>query len=221
MAFRIIAFFGLLGLILFVSACGCKEDEFGEQMVIEVPVSTYPVKDTFRVGDTLWVDLLFSKAFSVKDANGKIVLEDFQFRTFLFFSEVSDTVERYNSEISVVEEIGEVDFLPLATAAGYPLGILEDSLNYSFKAGFVMLEPGLYWFGFGVSESLYEDYEHPAMYTCGRNRRSSVNFFHQNPATSEEGYQRLISETNVEYLPELLDLEEYRGTGALTFWVVE
>jgi hypothetical protein len=103
MAFRMIAFFGLLGLILFVSAFGCKEDEFGEQMVIEVPVSTYPVKDTFRVGDTLWVDLLFTKAFSVKDATGKIVLEDFQFRTFLFFSEVSDTVERYNSEISVVE----------------------------------------------------------------------------------------------------------------------
>ncbi|MEQ8706327.1 MAG: hypothetical protein RIC19_20515 [Phaeodactylibacter sp.] len=221
MASRIFAFCGLLGFILFISSCGCKEDEFGEQMIIELPVSTYPNKDTFQLGDTLWVECLFPKVFSVKDASGEIVLEDFQFRTSLFFSEVSDTIEQYGNEVGVLERIGTVDFLPSFTAAEYPIGIVEDSLNYYFKAGFVLLEPGLYWFGFSTPEFLYEDYEHPAMYTCGRNRRSSVNFFHQNPATSEEGYQRLISETNVEYIPELTELEEYKGGGCLTFRVLE
>ena len=221
MAFRIIAFFGLLGLILFVSACGCKEDEFGEQMVIEMPVSTYPVKDTFRVGDTLWVDLLFPKVFSVKDANGKIVLEGFDFRTELGFSEVSDTIEQFSGSWEVLERIGTVDILPLSTAIAYPIGIVEDTMHYQFKAGFILSEPGLYWFLFNTPGYLYEDYEHPAMYTCGNNRRSSVSFFHQNPASTEEGYQRLISETNVEYIPELVDWEEYQSLGSLTFWVAE
>ena len=98
-----IAFLGLLTLILLISSCGCKEDEFGEQMVSAVLVSTYPAQDTFQVGDTLWVECLFPKVFSVKDANGKIVLEDFEFRTSLGFSEVSDTIEQFDSELEVLK----------------------------------------------------------------------------------------------------------------------
>jgi hypothetical protein len=159
--------------------------------------------------------------FSVKDANGKIVLEDFEFRTELGFSEVSDTIERFTGELEVLERIGTVDILPLATAIAYPIGIVEDTMHYQFKAGFVLSEPGLYWFRFNTPDYLYEDYEHPAMYTCGNNRRSSVSFFHQNPVTSEKGYQRLVSETNVEYISEVVELEEYQSLGSLTFWVLE
>lgn len=221
MVFRILSFLGILVLILFFSDCGCREDEFGEQMIIEVPVSTYPDQDTFQVGDTLWVECLFPKVFSVKDANGKIVLEDFEFRTSLGFSEVSDTIEQFDSELEVLERIGTVDILPLATALVYPIGIVEDTMHYRFKAGFVLSESGLYWFSFNTPRYLYEDYEHPAMYTCGKNRRSLVSFFHQNPVTSEKGYQRLVSETNVEYIPEVVELEEYQSLGSLTFWVLE
>jgi len=51
-------FFATL-LITVVTTCACEEDEFGEVLRMEIPVNTGSERNTYRVGDTLWVEANF------------------------------------------------------------------------------------------------------------------------------------------------------------------
>lgn len=219
MAFRMIAFCGLLGFILFISSCGCKEDEFGEQMTLQVPVQTWPAKDTFQLGDTIWVEANFGQQVIVKDAASDIYLEDFDFFPQLSFSEISDTTEFFEAEVDFVEQIGQIETLPLATALVYPMQFLETDSAYQLRIGVVLEAKGLFLLTVSTRSWAFEGYDHPAMYVCEDKWRDEVRIEYQNSSTSKERFEELFLTTNVTYLKDGVSFEEYQKTGSHTFFV--
>ncbi|MEQ8706326.1 MAG: hypothetical protein RIC19_20510 [Phaeodactylibacter sp.] len=219
MAFRMIAFCGLLGLILFVSACGCKEDEFGERMTLQVPVQTGPSKDTFQLGDTIWVEANFGKQVAVKDAASDIYLEDFDFFPQLSLSEISDTTEFFEAEVDFIEQIGQIETLPLATALVYPMQFLETDSAYQLRIGVVLKTEGLFCLTVYSSPWSFEGLNHPALFACGNNFRNYVNVHYLNSSTTKEQYEQLFLSTRVDYLFELISFEEYSSVAGHTFVV--
>jgi hypothetical protein len=221
MASRIFAFCELLGLILFVSACGCKEDEFGDWLELEVPISTLSKKDTLHPGDTLWINADFDKAVQVRSNYSPIVLNGFNFFTKLNISEVSDTFERYDVDVSLFTEIGSIEVLPLATATAYPINYVEYRDGYRFRGGIVFEETGLFFVGFSTQSQLYDNYDHPAVYECGKNRRSEIHVHYPNRSSTRKNYEELFLKTNVGYMLELYDYQRYLDLGGHTILVKE
>ena len=206
--------------ILFAS-CGCREDDFGRHMELEVPINTYPSKDTFFVGDTLWIEAQIDKHVKVRDAASTIYLEGFNFFTDFFISEISDTVERFPHDIETAALIGEIRYLPLPTAVAYPMSYVEGADRYEFKAGVILGEEGLFFAGFSTLSLIYEEYDHPAVYACDRKRRERIDVHYKNKSTSKKSYEKLFLSTGVGYLIELVNYERYSNGGAHTFVVKE
>ena len=82
-------------LAFYIIACECTEDKFGEALELNVPINTYPNKDTFNIGDTLWVEADFSKDIDVRNNANSIHLDSFNFFTEMAISEISDTTELF------------------------------------------------------------------------------------------------------------------------------
>ncbi|WP_425420642.1 hypothetical protein [Phaeodactylibacter xiamenensis] len=214
-------FFSLVGATLFLASCGCRQDSFGEQLELVIPIEVKPEQDSFRLGDTLWISADFSKNVEVRGQEKKIYLENFNFFASLVVSEISDTVERYIPNPTFVVRKGELEVLPLQTAISYPMYFVETETAYQFEAGIVLKVPGLFHLGISSSESVLERYEHPAMYACKNDRRSQVQIYYQNSVTNEERYERLFLQTEVDYLLELVDFQRYSDYGGFTFIVTE
>lgn len=207
--------------INFLSCGNCEKDEFGNRLELIVPINTWPNKDTFNIGDTLWVETMFDKNIQVKNSNSRIKLDSFNFFSELIISEVSDTFENYNVNIDTVLKIGGVDYLPLATLSVYSITFYEDKNTYSFLAGLSFHDPGLYLISFNTDSGLFEypNYDHPALYTCENKRRDQVIIRYLNKSTSLENYTTHFKKSKVEYLLQLVDFEEYKDQGAITIIV--
>jgi hypothetical protein len=206
--------------ILFAS-CGCREDDFGRHLGIIIPMNTYPGQDTFFIGDTLWIEAEIDKNVRVRGAVNTIYLEGFDFFSELAITEISDTVANYVPDIEVVEKVGQISLLPLATVVTFPIRYEEDEYLYRFRAALVFKEMGLYKLSFNTDSSLFERYSHPSMFTCKNRRRERVDVIYENSSTSMRAYEELFLKTRVDYLLRFTTFERYRDGGAHTFVVKE
>jgi hypothetical protein len=187
---------------------------------MEVPIRSYPSTVEFNVGDTLFWEAEFSKQIPVRNNPNPILLEDFSFYTAFEISEISspDTVD-FNREIDLVSIVGEVvrgDF----TQELYPLFFDETVDRYRIHFGIVLKEPGLYGAGLYVfSQSLAES-NHPVVYTCGNNLRSSTTIFYRNPSTNRAAYDSLYLSSLNSDITELSTFEQFANYGGITFRVI-
>ena len=78
--------------ICFITSCGCNEDQFGEHLAWIVPVEVTSIQDTMRVGDTIWININIDKDVRVDGSNSTMRLDDLNFFSEFYFSEISDTV---------------------------------------------------------------------------------------------------------------------------------
>jgi hypothetical protein len=210
----------IAALVICIMGCYCENDIYGGHLELEVPIDTYPAQDTFTVGDTLWIEADFIKYVKVRNnAVNSIYLDQFQFFTDFFISEISDTIEKFEIDIELIEITGTIEKLYLPTAIVYPMNYVEDENNYRFKAGIVLNEKGLFYAGFSTSNLLYEFYNHPAVFLCKSNRRYRVDVYYTNHSTSIDVYSSLFLTTGVDYLNELVDFERYSNTGTVAFYV--
>ena len=216
-----IKLFLLLALIgIFLASCDCKEDKYGEILELEVPITTYPMKDTFNVGDTLWIEANFEKDVSLYNSSNTIRLDSFNFFTEMAISEISGTTELFGIFVDTVVEIGKLSFLPLATAAVYPIQYEEDADTYRFKAGLILTSKGLFLISIITPSFLYEEeYNHPALFSCGHNKRDKIEVYYYNQSTNETTYNNLFLQTNVQYLKDLLTYEKYANSASITIRV--
>lgn len=209
----------LIGTFVFTGCNNCEGDEYGSELELLVPIETTTSSETMQIGDTLWVTASIDKDVMIKDRQLSIRLDSFNFFTQMIISEISDSTENFNIDFQAIEEVGEVDVLPLVTLLSYPLKYEEEENAYRFRAGVVFSEPGLYFIRFDTLPDLYERYEHPVMYRCENQRRTSTNVFYVNPATNPENYENVFLQTNVDYLLELMDYERYASIGSFTLRV--
>ncbi|HEY3386072.1 MAG TPA: hypothetical protein VGK46_06160 [Saprospiraceae bacterium] len=212
----------LSAVYLFFSCGKCEEDQFGEKLELIVPINTTPSRDTFGIGDTLWIEAIFSKHIEVNNVSDKIRLDGFNFFTDLVITEISDTVENNSVHIDTIVKVGKLEYLPLSTLIVYPITFKEDQDSYSFMAGVSFKENGLYLINFNTDIGLFEypNYEHPALYACEGNRRDQVIVKYKNQSTSIKNYSTLFRKTKVDYLLNLVDFDEYRNQGCITIIVL-
>ena len=199
----------------------CEGDEFGAYMKLILPINTTPSQDTFIVGDTLWIEANIDKYVEVKNQSNRIYLEGFNFFTEFFISEISDTIENFTPAIEFVEDIGNIDQLPLPTATTYPLFFVEEDTSYMIKIGLVFMEEGRYNLGFITDPILFENYDHSAVYLCEDTKRYSIEIQYSNVSTNRSAFDNIFLATNVEYLKELVDYTGHQLGGGHTFIVKE
>jgi hypothetical protein len=209
----------IIGVLTLNGCKNCESDEYGAELELIVPIETTPLSETIRVGDTLWITADFDKEVMLKDRPLSIRLDDFNFFSEIVVSEITDTTENYSIDIEIIEEVGQISFLPLQTAITYPVFYEEREDSYHLKGGIVFNQEGLFFVNLSTQPLLYEDYEHSAMYQCEDKRRRSVRVCYANASTNVENYENVFLQTNVDYLLELMDYEAFESIGSFALRV--
>jgi hypothetical protein len=205
-----------------MSGCHCEEDAYGEVLELVIPFTTYPEKDTFHVGDTIWIDTHFDKDIEILNSPKTIRLENFTFFVEFGIAEISGDTENYNIEIDTLTEIGTIGYLPLHGALAYPITIIEDDFHFSFRGAIILKTPGMFYMFFSTDGGLYEGpyYDHPKLYVCKNDRRDEVYVHYYNVSTNQADYDNYFRKTQVDYLLDLYDYERYKNLGTISFVVL-
>jgi hypothetical protein len=212
----------LLFVSLMILSCHCEEDTYGEVLDLVIPITTHPDKDTFHIGDTIWMEAQFNKDIRLLNSTKTIRLEAFTFFTDLGIAEISGETENYQIDIDTIAEIGAIDYLPLHGALAYSLTFVEEEHYYVFKGAVVLKSKGLFYLFFSTNGRFYEApfYDHPKLYVCKDDRRDRVNVHYDNPSTSHADYENFFRKTQVDNLLDLYDYEKYKNLGTISFMVL-
>lgn len=226
MATKHLVLFALLALLAACNCrdgllCNCEEDEFGRELIMEVPIRTYPSKDTFRLGDTLWIEASIEKSVKARGHDAKIHLEGFDFFTNFLLPEISGDSENYDTFVEVVEQVGTFTPFESVTTSGYEIDFVETADRYELKAGIVLYTKGLLSAQFNCLSFMYERSNHPVVFVCGESRRDLVYVAYENTSTTQAAFDSLFLSTKVDYIHELYDYQRYRDLGAHTFVVID
>jgi hypothetical protein len=207
-------------LLAILSACECEPDVYGERLELVLPITTFPQQDTFQVGDTMHVVIDFEKDVVVDGIPNTIYLQDFLFPSYLAISEISDTVEDYNVDFSILPVTGVLEELVLVTGKAFAIRYEEDSEGYHFACKVILSTPGIYFLGLSATNRVYKTYEHPAVYTCGRNRRDDISITYMNESTTETAFNNIFLSSPIDYFHTLYDYKRYSKLGAISFVVI-
>jgi hypothetical protein len=150
----------LLFTILLLSANCRKKNENCQwsHFTFDHPVTVYPVKEYYHIGDTLWFEMNFSDVFDatvLNNYNGKvrtekIQLKDFDFhRLFLRIIQLVDSTQNMNGQpsgawINSFKPIYEVGHLIQELSNGPEYKLLYENNSYRLKFGMILQEIGLY-----------------------------------------------------------------------------
>jgi hypothetical protein len=98
-----------LGLLLMSSSCKKRPETCNwSHFTFEHPVTVYPVKDSYNIGDTIWFEMNFSDVFNTTVKNNyngdfrseTVQLKNFDFhRTFISISKITDTTKNMESQL--------------------------------------------------------------------------------------------------------------------------
>jgi hypothetical protein len=97
-----------LSLLLLATACEPKNKKCSRDYEIFHPISVYPVKESYNIGDTIWFEMNFSDIIDVivtinntgQKFEDQIQLKNFDFRrTFLPFYYLSDSSKRVSEQV--------------------------------------------------------------------------------------------------------------------------
>ena len=211
----------LLGAIVIGTtiACECEPDEFGDELVLVVPITASLSDTVIAVGDTVFWQADFSKEVTVRGSTLPVKLENYPFFTSFDLIELSDAeVLDFNRPVDVLELVGEVVTISQDQTV-YLLKFRETDDRYAIAFGIIFKEPGLYSAGFSnVLQS--EDIDHPVAYKCNDSRRTSLYNEYSNPATSRQVYEALYLSSPNRILQELTTYERYTATGSISFRVI-
>jgi len=147
----------IVGLLLISASCK-KKKKCSRSYDLEHPVSVYPIKESYNVGDTIWFEMSFADVFNAEITNnftGKIFYENIQLKNFDFrrnffriFKLNIDTIPAFSQEykwnaFSSMPILGTV-------VQEYPEGIEYNLLyfnnQYRLKIGVICNEVGNYLF---------------------------------------------------------------------------
>lgn len=123
---------------------GCVTERNYNEYHVEIPTVLYPAKDTFEVGDTIWIEQIFHD--QLHDQRNGITL-DFSDYSFGNWITTSDLLNLYNYPVkhSLTPVIGE---LARAGQGSMQIGYLHERDTFKFKMHVIMRERGLFKFGF-------------------------------------------------------------------------
>lgn len=210
-----------VSLVALISSCDqCTDEEYGTLLNLQLPIDVGDSRDTFQLGDTLWIKMDMSKDVFVQNADKTIRLDDFQFFLNFFLAEISTDQELFLSESTIVERVGRLENQAFQTSINYPMILEETPSSYRLEVGILLEHTGLFYAAISDCIRCLERYVHPALFYCS-DRRRTQDYFFQNINTSLQNFENVFLQTNVDYLIELTEYEEFRDAGCIAFWVVE
>jgi hypothetical protein len=98
----------LIIVILILTSCEPWKKKCSRDYEFYHPISVYPVKESYNIGDTIWFEMNFSDVFNVlvtinntgEKFEDHIQLKNFDFRrTFLPFYELADSSKRVSEQV--------------------------------------------------------------------------------------------------------------------------
>lgn len=147
--FRIFSFLTSSFFVLVYSSC--KDKNCPDFLFYQVPYTLTPAKDTFNLGDTLWVEMDFPEEMT--DVNGGIknVFHNYDFRIELACDkmDIDPPMAKTTDYLRFHKVIGQstVVNLPGAGVSGYKiLPVFQDD-RYRFKCGLITQKKGLFFIG--------------------------------------------------------------------------
>lgn len=215
---KFLCFFLITTLLTTISNCACEEDEFGEILHLEIPVDVGADRNSFVVGDTLWVKADFSKEVKVLGNTNRIDLVDYKFFSSLYIDEISETQLRSYFSPDVVVEEGVVEANQLG---GYDYTFDFTGSRYRINFGIVLSQPGIFSLISITDGDAQSELNQAAHYTCGDNRRTNVFIDRFNRFSTIENFNDFVEWNRVEANGFVYTFEEYIPIGKYTFRVVE
>jgi hypothetical protein len=203
--------------VLFASSCECEEDEFGEVLRMEIPVDVGANRNSFQVGDTLWINADFPKEVDVVDHQNDIELIGYNFFSALSISEISDTDLRSYLTEDIILDVGEVTIDQLGD---YNFTFVESDGRYSTRFGIVLSLPGKFTTSSFTNAIEQRGYEHPSLYTCKDNKRMNVFIDRVNQFSTQENFDDFNNWRGGDG-SFVQTFEGYRKRGKFTFQVFE
>lgn len=142
-------------LLLTTTACKPRKKKCSRSYQIEHPVSVYPVKESYAIGDTIWFEPNFSDVFHVrynnnfdgKSFNQTITLKNFEFYpTFIPFKKITDTtVNLAGNNVSgwpSFEAIYQPEYTQYEMYYGVQYVYKYTNAQYHYKLGIICKEKG-------------------------------------------------------------------------------
>lgn len=154
------------------ASCG-KKNRCNRDYTLEHPVSVYPVKESYNIGDTIWIEMNFSDTFTLWYPNTKTMneyyttstqLKDFDFhRTGISIFKSSDTTGPISNQ-----EWSYNKFTPIyldgmnqwqldGLGIAYKYNYNHHSNTYYYKLGLICDNSGVF-----LVEAGFANYHHPS-----------------------------------------------------------
>lgn len=150
--------FAIISLFLLSASCKKKQNKCSRGYDLEHPVSVYPIKESYNIGDTLWFEMNFSNIFNALVTNNysgekfheNIQLKNFDFRrTFLSFIALADSSQnvtgqsksKWDESFDPIYIIGNI-IQELPDGPEYRLIYQNDT--YLLKIGMILKKSGVF-----------------------------------------------------------------------------
>lgn len=133
-----------------ISNPNCISDS-GSNFEFDLPYTLSPVKDTFSVGDTMWIDHEFSNPiYNIEDGKSYTLGSDFKFKNYMALQDLKTDPIMPTGGFTLVYEDGSVD----TKANSFSTPVIYDYENNQFiwKRGLVWQKAG--WFVFFISTDI-------------------------------------------------------------------
>jgi hypothetical protein len=147
-----------IGVIFFMnSACEPKDDLY-LALDFEIPVSVYPAKEIYHVGDTLPIEILFPKNLPDKTGNYSPSFESFDFQGVLIFRELRDKNQDSADQpgaFGSVRLINSAGSIEVIGSSGAELIYAFDGEFYRLNVKMVLNRNGVFSMLFATNSSAY------------------------------------------------------------------
>jgi hypothetical protein len=141
-----------------LSGCEPLKKKCSRGYDLEHPVSVYPIKESYNIGDTLWFEMNFSDVFNALVTNNytgtkfyeNIQLKNFDFRrTFLSFVELADSSENVAGQSkSKWDESFDPSYITGNILQELPDGpeykLIYQNNSYLLKIGMILKKSGVF-----------------------------------------------------------------------------
>src|ERR1700744_2429397 len=115
--------------------------------MFHIPYTVTPCKDTFKIGDTLWIESVFSNQMFNENNNKTYKLSgDFNFKLSGFFDDLATNPEIGLNDFILLDKDGNIDF---KNKDGVYISInpVLESDTFRWKCGIVLKKTGAFMYG--------------------------------------------------------------------------
>ena len=208
---------------LLLISCDCDPEFVSGKIRFEIPFNSLPLDDTFKVGDTVWLESHFEHNVYERETRRYYLFDDhFDFQYRIIFGRYNEgfLYDRPFTSQDLIQEIGTIDLTNLH-GGGKALDARTfeyDGLYYRYRCGIVLRNPGTYLiYGIGDHTS-HLLHRHPHFIDdCTGDYVWDSNVYSKNSSSTEDNYELVVENNILNLNGELITKDEYFEKGMHIF----